>query len=59
MRSPIESGESGRRCLKGETMMGEQGERPAAVVLAAGQGKRMQSGVATQYLLLKERPVIW
>ena len=29
------------------------------MVLAAGQGKRMQSGVAKQYLLLKERPVIW
>ena len=40
-------------------MMGEKGERTAAVVLAAGQGKRMQSGVAKQYLLLKERPVIW
>ena len=38
-------------------MMGEKGERTAAVVLAAGQ--RMQSGVAKQYLLLKERPVIW
>lgn len=40
-------------------MMGEKGERTAAVVLAAGQGKRMQSGVSKQYLLLKERPVIW
>ena len=40
-------------------MTGEKGERTAAVVLAAGQGKRMQSGVAKQYLLLKERPVIW
>lgn len=40
-------------------MMGEKGERTAAVVLAAGQGKRMQSGVAKQYLLLKGKPVIW
>ena len=40
-------------------MAGEKGERTAAVVLAAGQGKRMQSGVAKQYLLLKGKPVIW
>ena len=40
-------------------MTGEKGERTAAVVLAAGQGKRMQSGVAKQYLLLKGKPVIW
>lgn len=30
-----------------------------AIVLAAGSGKRMQSAVAKQYLLLKEKPVIW
>lgn len=29
------------------------------MVLAAGQGKRMQSRVAKQYLLLKGKPVIW
>lgn len=40
-------------------MTGETKRRTAAVVLAAGQGKRMQSGVAKQYLLLKEKPVIW
>lgn len=30
-----------------------------AIVLAAGAGKRMQSAVAKQYLLLEEKPVIW
>ncbi len=30
-----------------------------AIVLAAGSGKRMQSNVAKQYLMLKEKPVIW
>ena len=30
-----------------------------AIVLAAGSGKRMNSAVAKQYLLLKGRPVIW
>lgn len=30
-----------------------------AIVLAAGAGKRMQSTVAKQYLLLEEKPVIW
>ena len=30
-----------------------------AIVLAAGAGKRMQSTVAKQYMLLKEKPVIW
>ena len=30
-----------------------------AVVLAAGAGKRMQSSVAKQYLLLNEKPVLW
>lgn len=30
-----------------------------AVVLAAGAGKRMQSDVAKQYLLLREKPVLW
>ncbi len=29
------------------------------MVLAAGQGKRMQSGGVAKQLLLKERPVIW
>ncbi len=30
-----------------------------AIVLAAGAGKRMQSNVAKQYLLLNEKPVLW
>lgn len=30
-----------------------------AIVLAAGSGKRMNSAVAKQYLMLKGRPVIW
>lgn len=30
-----------------------------AIVLAAGAGKRMQSAVAKQYLLLQGKPVIW
>lgn len=30
-----------------------------AVVLAAGSGKRMQSNVAKQYLLLADKPVLW
>ena len=34
-------------------------KRCTAVVLAAGAGKRMQSNVAKQYLLLNEKPVLW
>ncbi len=34
-------------------------EKNIAVVLAAGQGKRMNSQTAKQYLLLKGKPVIW
>lgn len=30
-----------------------------AIVLAAGAGKRMQSNVAKQYMLLNEKPIIW
>ncbi|MBQ9142379.1 MAG: 2-C-methyl-D-erythritol 4-phosphate cytidylyltransferase, partial [Lachnospiraceae bacterium] len=33
--------------------------KSTAIVLAAGAGKRMQSTVAKQYMLLKEKPVIW
>lgn len=33
--------------------------RIAAIVLAAGQGKRMNSDVHKQYLLLKEKPVLY
>lgn len=30
-----------------------------AIVLAAGAGKRMQSNVAKQYMLLNEKPILW
>ena len=31
----------------------------AAVCLAAGQGKRMQSNVQKQYLLIEDKPVLY
>ncbi|KSV58587.1 2-C-methyl-D-erythritol 4-phosphate cytidylyltransferase [Acetivibrio ethanolgignens] len=34
-------------------------ERKAAIVLAAGQGKRMQTDRPKQYLLLKDKPVLY
>lgn len=34
-------------------------ERTAAVVLAAGRGKRMQSDIPKQYLLIEDKPVVW
>jgi len=34
-------------------------EKCTAIVLAAGSGKRMQSNVAKQYLLLADKPVLW
>ena len=34
-------------------------KKTAAVVLAAGQGKRMNSNVAKQYLLIKDKPVLY
>ena len=33
--------------------------RTAAIVQAAGQGKRMKSKIQQQFLLLEEKPVIW
>ena len=30
-----------------------------AIVLAAGQGKRMNSNVPKQYLLIKEKPILY
>lgn len=33
--------------------------RTTAVVLAAGQGKRMQSSVHKQYLLIGDKPVLY
>lgn len=34
-------------------------EKCTAVVLAGGSGRRMQSDVAKQYLLLRDKPMIW
>ena len=34
-------------------------EKNVAIVLAAGQGKRMNSKVQKQYLLIKEKPVLY
>lgn len=34
-------------------------KRCTAIVLAAGQGSRMKSGVAKQYMLLGDKPLIW
>lgn len=34
-------------------------QKTVAIVLAAGQGKRMQSAVPKQYLLIKERPILY
>lgn len=34
-------------------------KRCTAIVLAAGRGSRMKSGVAKQYMLLRDRPLIW
>lgn len=34
-------------------------KRCTAIVLAAGQGSRMKSNVAKQYMLLRDKPVIW
>ena len=39
--------------------MTADGKRTAAVVLAAGSGKRMGTAVHKQYLLIKDRPVIY
>ena len=34
-------------------------EKTAAVVLAAGKGKRMNSDVPKQFMLLREKPVLY
>lgn len=34
-------------------------KRCTAIVLAAGRGSRMKSNVAKQYMLLRDKPVIW
>ena len=33
--------------------------RTTVIVLAAGQGKRMQSSVHKQYLLIKDKPILY
>lgn len=40
-------------------MMSEKQEKTAAIVLAAGKGKRMNSQVQKQYLLIYDKPVIY
>ena len=34
-------------------------EKIAAIVLAAGEGKRMGSGIPKQYMLIKSRPLVY
>jgi 2-C-methyl-D-erythritol 4-phosphate cytidylyltransferase len=34
-------------------------KRCTAILLAAGSGRRMQSGVAKQYMLLQGKPILW
>ncbi len=47
-------------CQVEESMVADMKKaKCTAVVLAAGAGKRMQSNVAKQYLLLNEKPVLW
>ena len=38
-------------------MADREGKRTAAIVLAAGKGKRMNSGIRKQYMLLDGRPL--
>ncbi len=42
-----------------ETQKGVKKYKTAAIVLAAGQGKRMQTKTAKQFLLLNEKPVVY
>lgn len=37
----------------------KNGKRCTAIVLAAGSGSRMRSGVAKQYMMLAGKPVLW
>ncbi len=34
-------------------------KRCTAILLAAGSGRRMKSGVAKQFMILKDKPLIW
>lgn len=40
-------------------MADREGKRTAAIVLAAGKGKRMNSGIRKQYMLLDGRPLVY
>ncbi|MEY8337930.1 2-C-methyl-D-erythritol 4-phosphate cytidylyltransferase [Lachnospiraceae bacterium 62-35] len=40
-------------------MNGRAAERTVAIVLAAGQGKRMKSSIQKQFMLLQEKPLIY
>lgn len=51
MRFPTSGWENGN--------MAEKGVNTAAVVLAAGRGKRMQADIAKQYMLLKGKPLLY
>ena len=49
----------GRGCFSDGRGKDMEKKRCTAVVLAAGSGKRMGSGVAKQYMLLCGKPLIW
>lgn len=40
-------------------VVGMQRKRTTAIVLAAGQGKRMQSNIQKQYMLLEDKPILY
>ena len=40
-------------------MEAENRKRTAAIVLAAGNGKRMESNIKKQYMLIGDKPVIY
>ena len=40
-------------------MADREGKRTAAIVLAAGKGKRMNSGIRKQYMLLDGGPLVY
>ena len=43
----------------GAVRMEDRRERTAAIVLAAGQGRRMQSSIQKQYMLLQGKPLVY
>jgi 2-C-methyl-D-erythritol 4-phosphate cytidylyltransferase len=44
---------------KGIAGEGTAGKKSTAIILAAGSGKRMNSSLPKQYMLLKDKPVLW